>query len=353
MHTDFEKSALYKVMNVHKVSIICPVYNEEKFIDRCIKSILEQDYPQDSLEVLFVDGRSTDRTRDIINSYLKDYPFMRLLDNPQQVVPYALNKGIGESKGEVVMRIDGHCTYPTNYVSELVRYLYELDADNVGGVWNTQPANDKAICQAIALASSHPFGVGGSMHKIGTSKIMKTDTVPFGCYKREVFEKIGLFDTELVRNQDDEFNGRLIKQGGKIYLIPQVIINYTARDTLGKMQKMYYQYGLYKPLVNKKLGAPATIRQFFPLLFLLGIIAGALLSLVSCKLFYAFIAILILYFLIGIVVGGMGAIRTGKAIMVLLMPYVFFNIHLSYGWGYLKGLINVFRNKSFNVKSNR
>ena len=188
-------------MNVHKVSIICPVYNEEKFIDRCIKSILEQDYPQDSLEVLFVDGRSTDQTRDIINSYLKDFPFIRLLDNPKQVVPFAMNKGIQESKGEVIIRIDGHCTYPTNYVSELVRYLYELDADNVGGVWNTQPANDRAICQAIALASSHPFGVGGSMHKIGTSKIMKTDTVPFGCYKREVFEKIGLFDTELVRNQ--------------------------------------------------------------------------------------------------------------------------------------------------------
>ena len=260
---------------------------------------------------------------------------------------------IQESKGEVIIRIDGHCTYPTNYVSELVRYLYELDADNVGGVWNTQPANDRAICQAIALASSHPFGVGGSMHKIGTSKIMKTDTVPFGCYKREVFEKIGLFDTELVRNQDDEFNGRLIKQGGKIYLIPQVIINYTARDTLGKMQKMYYQYGLYKPLVNKKLGAPATIRQFFPLLFLLGIIAGVLLSLVSSIFFYAFIAVLSLYFLIGIVVGGMGAIRTGKAIMALLMPYVFLNIHLSYGWGYLKGLINIARNKTFNVKSNR
>lgn len=340
-------------MNVHKVSIICPVYNEEKFIDRCIKSILEQDYPQDSLEVLFVDGRSTDQTRDIINSYLKDFPFIRLLDNPKQVVPFAMNKGIQESKGEVIIRIDGHCTYPTNYVSELVRYLYELDADNVGGVWNTQPANDRAICQAIALASSHPFGVGGSMHKIGTSKIMKTDTVPFGCYKREVFEKIGLFDTELVRNQDDEFNGRLIKQGGKIYLIPQVIINYTARDTLGKMQKMYYQYGLYKPLVNKKLGAPATIRQFFPLLFLLGIIAGVLLSLVSSIFFYAFIAVLSLYFLIGIVVGGMGAIRTGKAIMALLMPYVFLNIHLSYGWGYLKGLINIARNKTFNVKSNR
>ena len=211
-------------MNVRTVSIICPLFNEEKFIERCILSILEQDYPQDKLEVLLIDGRSTDHTADIVRRYTEKYPFIKLLDNPERVVPYALNKGLEAATGEVIMRIDGHCTYPTNYISELVRYLYELDADNVGGVWNTQPANDTAVCHAIALASSHPFGVGGSMHKIGASKIMETDTVPFGCYKREVFEKTGLFDTDLVRNQDDEFNGRLQNLGGKIFLIPQVII---------------------------------------------------------------------------------------------------------------------------------
>ena len=340
-------------MNVHTVSIICPVYNEEKFIDRCVKSIIAQDYPADSLEVLFIDGRSTDRTRELIEKYTKDYPYIHLLDNPQQVVPYALNKGVEESTGEVVMRIDGHCAYPTNYVSELVRYLYELDADNVGGVWNTQPANDSAICQAIALASSHPFGVGGSMHKIGASEIMETDTVPFGCYKREVFEKTGLFDTDLVRNQDDEFNGRLLNKGGKIFLIPQVIINYTARDSIRKMRHMYYQYGLYKPLVNKKLGAPATIRQFFPLLFLIGLVAGGLLSICSFWIRYAYLSVLALYLVIGLVVGSMGAIRTHKPVIALLMPYVFFNVHISYGYGYLCGVIKVLLNKSFNVKSNR
>ena len=340
-------------MNVHTVSIICPVYNEEKFIDRCVKSIIAQDYPTDSLEVLFIDGRSTDRTRELIEKYTKDYPYIHLLDNPQQVVPYALNKGVEESTGEVVMRIDGHCAYPTNYVSELVRYLYELDADNVGGVWNTQPANDTAICQAIALASSHPFGVGGSMHKIGASEIMETDTVPFGCYKREVFEKTGLFDTDLVRNQDDEFNGRLLNKGGKIFLIPQVIINYTARDSIRKMRHMYYQYGLYKPLVNKKLGAPATIRQFFPLLFLIGLVAGGLLSIFYFWIRYAYLSVLALYLVIGLVVGSMGAIRTHKPVIALLMPYVFFNVHISYGYGYLCGVIKVLLNKSFNVKSNR
>lgn len=340
-------------MNVHKVSIICPVYNEERFIDRCILSIIAQDYPKESLEVLFIDGRSTDKTRELVEKYTKEHPYIRLLDNPQQVVPYALNKGVEESTGEVVMRIDGHCAYPTNYVSELVRYLYELDADNVGGVWNTQPANDTAICQAIALASSHPFGVGGSMHKIGASEIMETDTVPFGCYKREVFEKTGLFDNDLVRNQDDEFNGRLLNKGGKIFLIPQVIINYTARDSIRKMRKMYYQYGLYKPLVNKKLGAPATIRQFFPLLFLIGLVAGGLLSIFSLWIRYAYLAVLALYLIIGLVVGSMGAIRTRKPVMALLMPWVFLNIHLSYGWGYLMGIIKVMGNKSLDAKPNR
>lgn len=341
------------MMNVHNVSIICPVFNEERFIERCILSILEQDYPKDCLEVLFIDGRSTDSTRDIIEKYAKDYPYIQLFDNPQQVVPYALNKGIEVAKGEVIMRIDGHCTYPTNYVAELVRYLYELNADNVGGIWNTQPAHETAICQAIALASSHPFGVGGSMHKIGTSEIIETDTVPFGCYKREVFEKTGLFDTDLVRNQDDEFNGRLINLGGKIFLIPQVIINYTARDTLTKMRKMYYQYGLYKPLVNKKLGAPATIRQFFPLLFLLGLVIGGLLSFLAPWIAYTYLAILALYLFIGLVVGCMSAIRTHKPIMVLLMPWVFLNIHLSYGAGYLHGIFKVLGKKSYHVKSNR
>ena len=325
----------------------------EKFIDRCILSIVAQDYPKDSLEVLFIDGRSTDKTRAIIEKYTKEYSYIRLLDNPQQVVPYALNKGVEASKGEVVMRIDGHCVYPTNYVSELVHYLYELEADNVGGVWNTQPAKETAICQAIALASSHPFGVGGSMHKIGASEIMETDTVPFGCYKREVFEKAGLFDTELVRNQDDEFNGRLLNKGGKIFLIPQVIINYTARDSLKKMRHMYYQYGLYKPLVNKKLGSPATTRQFFPLLFLLGLVVGGLLSLFSLWIRYVYVAVLLLYLLVGLVVGAMGAIRTHKPVITLLMPWVFFNIHVSYGYGYLKGIFKVMSGKTIHVESNR
>lgn len=340
-------------MSEPKVTIICPVYNEERYIGVCIDSIIAQDYPQDAMEVLFIDGRSKDNTAEIITEYSRRIDNIRLLDNEYQTVPYALNKGIRLSNSDVVIRIDGHCIYPSNYVSTLVKYLYELDADNVGAVWNTVPAKDTAMCHAIAIASSHPFGVGGSMHKIGVSDIMLADTVPFGCYRRDVFKRIGLFDTDLTRNQDDEFNARLTNNGGKIYIIPQLVINYTARDTIGKMCKMYFQYGLFKPLVNKKLGHPATVRQFFPMLFLLGIIFGGILSFFSNIILWMYAAVLSLYILIGMIIGCKYAAKLKRPLLAVLMPYVFTNVHLSYGYGYLRGIYKILANKKFNVESNR
>lgn len=336
-----------------KVTIICPVYNEERYISTCIESIIAQDYLKEAMEVLFVDGRSKDNTAEIIKAYSRRAPYIRLLDNEYHTVPYALNKGIRKSDGDVVIRIDGHCTYPSDYVSTLVRYLYSLEADNVGAVWNTVPARDTAICHAIAIASSHPFGVGNSRHKIGASDIMLADTVPFGCYRRDVFDRIGLFDTDLTRNQDDELNARLTNHGGKIYLIPQLVINYTARDTIGKMSRMYYQYGLYKPLVNKKLGSPASMRQFFPMLFVLGIIAGGAMSMLSDLILYAYITVLALYFAIGLAIGLKHSLSLKRPTLTVLLPYVFLVIHMSYGCGYLKGIYKVLMNKKFNVESNR
>ena len=335
------------------VSVVLPIYMEEKFIEKCILSILNQDYPKDRIEVIFVDGMSHDRTREIIAQYSEQYSFIHLLDNPDRTVPFALNKGIRFSKGDVIVRLDGHCDYPSNYISILVHYLFELNGDNVGGVWCTLPAKDTAECYAIAIGSSHPFGVGGSEHKIGSREIKETDTVPFGCYKREVFDRIGLFDEELIRNQDDEFNARLINNGGKIFIIPEIVINYTSRDSMHKMRRMYYQYGLFKPLVNKKLGAPATIRQFFPGLFVLGLVFGALLSLFSKVMACFYLSILVLYFGIGLVIGARKAIEHKKIALLWYMPYTFLCIHLSYGIGYLTGLYKVLRHKKFLVSTNR
>lgn len=243
------------------LSVICPIYNEEKYIAQCIESLLLQDYPQNDLEILFVDGMSTDKTRGIIASYTKKYPFIKMLDNPKKIVPYAMNTGIKASKGEIIIRLDGHVEYPTNYFSALVKNLKELDADNVGALCETLPCGPSSKEQAIAEALSSSFGMGNSYFRIGCNEVRQVDTVPFGCFKREVFDKVGLYDNELIRNQDDELNGRIIKNGGKIYLIPSIVTKYYARDKISKVRKMFYQYGLYKPLVNKKLGAPATIES--------------------------------------------------------------------------------------------
>lgn len=336
------------------ISLVCPIYNEEKYIDVFLKSIIKQDYPKKEMEVLLVDGMSTDNTRNIISKYLKKYPLIHLLDNPQRTSSYAMNIGIKAAQGEYIIRMDAHADYPLNYLKLLVHYSKTLEnAQNVGGVCITLPCNKTNEALAISEVLSSPFGMGNSYFRTGTDQIKQVDTVPFGCFKKTLFDEIGYFDTDLIRNQDDEFNGRIIRNGGNIYLIPDIRIKYFARDKVAKIRKMFYQYGLYKPLVNKKLGAPATIRQFFPLLFLLGLVIGGIISIFLFWARYIYLFVISLYLLIGLILGGMVAIRSDKPTLILWMPYVFLSVHLSYGWGYLCGLYKIAFKKRFNVKYNR
>ena len=332
------------------ISIICPIYNEEQFIAGCIKSILAQDYPKDEMEVIFVDGMSPDGTRVIVQQYSKEYPFIRLLDNPQRTVPHAMNIGIRAAKGDVIIRMDAHISVPKHYFSELVRSLDNLGADNVGGVCHTLPINDTIECQAIANVLGSSFGMGNSHFRVGANKIMQVDTVPFGCFRRELFDRIGLFDEDLTRNQDDEFNGRIIKNGGKIFLLPQLVIDYYARDSVKKVDRMFYQYGLFKPLVNKKLGSPATARQFFPLAFVIGLLLGPFTGFISPWFLVAYVAVILLYFGIATFF----SLRSSKnPKLILTQDWVYFVVHFSYGWGYLNGIWKLLIHQPFIVKTNR
>ncbi|MCL2291117.1 MAG: glycosyltransferase family 2 protein [Bacteroidetes bacterium] len=335
------------------VSVICPIYNEEKYIAACIESILEQDFPKEKLEFLLIDGMSTDKTREIVKHYTTTHSFIRLIDNPDKVAPVALNIGIRNATGSIIIRIDGHSAFPKNYISVLVKYLIDLDADNVGGLWNTLPAKNTLVCNAIAIASGNKFGVGNSLHKVGCKEVIQTDTVPFGCFRREVFDQIGFFDEYLLRAEDDEFNARLINAGGKIFLIPNVVINYYARDTFNKMCKMYYQYGLYKPLVMKKLGRPATLRQFFPMLFVLYLFFGLALSFLSKTTMFLYLSIFLLYWILGLTMGVKEAKLNKKAGLIYLLPLTFFMIHLSYGWGYIVGIFKIFTKTKFSASVTR
>lgn len=332
------------------ITIICPIYNEEKYIENCIKSILIQDYPKEELEVLFVDGMSKDKTRKVISYYAEKYSFIKLIDNPTQIVPSGLNIGIRLSKGEIIIRLDAHASYPSNYFSVLVLKLNELKADNVGAICNTLPVDNSIISRAIAIALSNRFGMGNSYFRIGANKEIKVDTVPFGCFNKKIFDKIGLFDEDLVRNQDDEFNGRINRNNGKIYLIPSLVVNYYARDSISKVRKMFFQYGLFKPLVNKKLGSPATIRQFFPPLFVIGMMLGIVLSLIYPWFLFLYIVIISLYIILALL---FASNQSHDYREVFLLPYIFFSIHASYGLGYIIGILKIIGNKKLTANSNR
>ncbi len=336
------------------LSAICPIYNEEKYIEAFLESLLLQDFQRDDMEILLVDGMSEDKTRRIVKSYSDKYPFLKLIDNPLKTVPYAMNKGITIAKGIVIVRLDAHAEYPKDYFSVLVDNLGKLaGAENVGGVCITLPCNDSAIAISIAECLSNPFGMGNSYFRIGTSHVRSVDTVPFGCFRKSLFDRIGLYDTDMVRNQDDELNGRIIKNGGKIYLLPDVVIKYYAREKVSKVRKMFYQYGLYKPLGNKKLGAPTTIRQFIPVLFVLGLALGLVLSFVFPALWPLYFGVICLYVLIGLIEGCKSVKKTRSMASALLMPYVFLNIHLSYGLGYLTGLYNILLRQDFHASLSR
>jgi glycosyltransferase involved in cell wall biosynthesis len=322
------------------VTVIVPCRNEERYIGPCLESILASDYPKDRLEVLVVDGMSDDRTREILAGYVARHSWIRIIDNPRRIAPVALNVGVKASTGTVLVRMDAHATYPPHYVSGLVAALEEYGADNVGGVLRTLPGGEGPMAEAIAVAMAHPFGVGSSRFRIGTSTPRWVDTVAFFCVRRELFDRVGLFDEELSRDQDGEFNGRVIKHGGRILLVPDVELQYYARPTLRQTARMFYQYGYFKPIVAKKLGRVMTLRQLAPPLFLAGLLLSGLSKVIWPWSNPWFALIGGSYVL---VVGGAAAHtalkrgpRVGLALAVVLPV-----MHVCYGVGYWRGILEL------------
>ena len=281
---------------------------------------------------------SEDNTRGIIERYIKKYPYIKLINNSKKIVPTALNIGVKEAKGDIIIRIDVHSSYPCNYVEKIILWIEKSKADNVGGILIVKPGSETVIAKAIASVLSHPFGVGNALFRIGIKNPQYVDTVPLGAYKRAVFDKIGLFDEDLVRNQDDEFNLRLIKNGGKILLVPDIFSYRYTRDSLDKFWKMYFQYGYFKPLVAKKVGGILTWRQIIPSLFIGSLILASLLSFLSNIFFWIFLFILGLYTTINFSISLIISIKKKELKLLPSLMASFITLHFSYGFGYLKGI---------------
>jgi len=323
------------------VSIIIPCRNEEKFIGKCLDSIISQNYPKEKLEVLVIDGMSEDKTREIIKNYSQKYSFIKLLDNPRKFIPSALNIGIENSKGEVIIRMDSHAVYDKEYVLKCLEYLEKYKADNVGGVIKTIPFKNTIIAKAIALSLSHPFGVGGSRFRMGSKKIRIVDTVFGGCYKKEIFKKIGLFNENFTGGSEDmELNSRLKKAGGKIILAPDIVSYYYPKSNFRDFFLHNLRDGIWAIYPLKFVRMPLRLRHYIPLIFVSGLFVSLILGLFFFFAKVLFILIFGSYLLLNLFFSLEVSFKKGLKYFFVL-PIVFASRHIGYGLGSVWGLIKL------------
>jgi glycosyltransferase involved in cell wall biosynthesis len=317
-------------------SIVVPCRNEAAHIAPCVESLLDGGYPRDRIEILVVDGMSDDGTRAVLDDLVSRHPEVRVLENRRRVTPVALNMGVQHASGGAVLICGAHTRYPEGYVATLMRWLERSGADAVGGVCETTPADGRPVARAIAAAMSHPFGVGNAHFRTGVSEPRWVDTVAFGCYRRDVFARVGNFDEELVRNQDDEYNARILRRGGRLLLVPDVTSRYAARGSLAALWRMYWQYGRYKPLVIRKVGQVVTVRQLVPAAFVAALVLGVAALPLGAPAAWALGALCAAYLTGALASGAQLARRVGPS-AGLLAAAVFPVLHLSYGAGFLVG----------------
>ncbi len=327
---------------MHKISIIIPCLNEEKYISTCLDSLLESDYDTSKMEVLVVDGLSSDKTREIVKDYTEKYSYIKLLDNPDKIVPKAMNLAIDEASGEYIVRLDAHSEFPKDYFSKLIYYSQKLNADNVGVVIMTDVKNKNKKSNSIKAVLSHRFGVGNSDFRTGIDSIKEVDTVPFGCYPKSVFEKYGYYDEKLIRNQDIELNKRIVNGGGKIYLIPDVKCTYYARENFMDLAKNSYSNGFWNILTAyyTKTLTSLSLRHFIPFLFVLSLIIPLIGSLIVPQIGWIAVFSLVSYLSLVIIIS-FRLKNSSNTIGYLIVSFL--TLHFSYGFGSLMGIFSVIK----------
>lgn len=337
-----------------QISIIVPCFNEQCFIEEMVDSVTNQTFDKNQFELIIIDGGSDDGTQQILWKLKHQYSFLKILHNPHRTAPYALNIGIKHSKGKYIARMDVHAVYPKNYLKVLYDAAKDTGAANVGCRMETLPRNHSSKTKAIAYALSHPFGVGNSHFRIGVKHTKQVDTVPFGFFHRDVFTTIGLFDTDMSRAEDYELNARITKAGMSILLISGEPIHYYARDNYQNLSQMMYQYGFFKPIANKKLGSPATLRQFVPLMLVLSLTLTGFFSLINPITFYPFMLILSIY-LSGCGIAALHLVKKNNTRFELSLwlhiMFSFIATHFSYGIGYIRGILHLLTRQDISKHS--
>lgn len=322
------------------VSVIVPCFNEEDTIQQLLEAIHKQSYTLNEIEVIIADGLSTDRTREVITSFQLSHPdlVIKIVDNKKRIIPAGLNRAIETAQGNFIIRMDAHSIPNQDYIKNCIEGLEKNMGDNIGGIWKIQPGAKTWIAKSIAMAAGHPLGVGDALYRIG-GVAQEVDTVPFGAFRRELIDKIGLFDENLLTNEDYEFNTRVRQSGGKVWMNPSIQSVYFARSKFRELAQQYWRYGYWKAQMLRRYPKTVRWRQVIPPVFVLAWIGLGLLSLIWLIARWMLAIIVILYAIVIFAAGIRISFKSKNISLSIGVPLAIATIHFSYGSALLWGLV--------------
>lgn len=319
-----------------QVTVIIPCFNEEKTIRGLLEALSRQTFPKEKMEVVVVDGLSEDNTLAEIETFRNSGAELtvRVVENPKRIIPAALNRGIEEAYGEYVVRLDAHSVPHPEYVARSVADLEQHLGDNVGGVWRIIPSADTWIARSIAAAAAHPLGVGDAKYRYADTP-GEADTVPFGGFRRDYLLKLGGFDESLKTNEDYELNTRIRQSGGKLWLDPNIQVQYYSRPTLGQLARQYFRYGYWKVEMLRRYPESLRWRQALPPLFVLGIMVLAIASIWIPLAGWVLLSVLAIYITALVLSGTDLALQANEPSLLVGVPLAIVVMHFSWGSGFL------------------
>jgi len=321
------------------VSIIVPCYNEQETIRLLLEAIYAQTYPRQDLEVIVADGMSTDRTRQEIAAFQSSHPALpvRVVENPQRIIPAGLNVAVRAAQGEYIVRLDAHSTPAPDYVARCIAALQTGAGDNVGGVWEIQPGGADWRANSIATAASHPLGVGDARYRLGGSA-QAVDTVPFGAFRRSLVDRVGWFDETLLTNEDYEFNARIRRAGGTVWMDPSIRSAYRARSSYLELARQYWRYGYWKARMLRRYPETFRWRQLAGVF----VLSFAVLALLAIWFPWAgwLLALEVGVYLLGLfLAGAQVALRRREAALLVGVPLAIATMHFAWGSGFIWSMI--------------
>lgn len=324
------------------LSVVIPCRNEAAFIGACLESLVCNGYPTDRMEILVVDGMSGDGTREIVRSCARNYRFVHLLDNPHEITPCALNIGVNEARGDVIMRVDAHATYEPGYIEYCVAALGRYAVDGTGGIWKVVARTDGILSRAVVAAMTHSFGGAARYRRAAGNEQRLVDLVPFFCCRRETLMRAGQFNERLVRHQDFEYTVRLRRMGAQFMLVPRAVCNYYARSDLKSFCAHSFRDGLWIILATAYTDVlPLSLRHVTPLVFVTALVVGSIAAPFSTLAAQVLAVIGTVYVAGALGAGAQIAVRERSAGLLVVTPPVFAARHITFGIGSLFGLLRV------------